>query len=30
MAVRLINDQAIFAAVDDNTSTLIVWTLNLP
>jgi len=30
LAVRSANDQAIFAAVDDNTSTLIIWTLNLP
>jgi hypothetical protein len=30
LAVSSTNDQAIFAAVDDNTSTLIVWTLNLP
>jgi DNA-binding beta-propeller fold protein YncE len=30
LAVRATSDQAIFAAVDDNASTLIVWTLNLP
>lgn len=29
LAVRTTEDQAFFAAVDDNTSTLIVWTLNL-
>ena len=29
MAVKSINDQAIFAAVDDNTATLIIWMLNL-
>ncbi len=30
MAVSSANDQAIFAAVDDNTASLIIWTLNLP
>jgi hypothetical protein len=30
LAVSSSHDQAILAAVDDNTSTLIVWTLNLP
>ena len=30
MAVSSTNDQAIFAAVDDNAATLIIWTLNLP
>ncbi|MGA3009156.1 MAG: hypothetical protein ABSD72_02730 [Terracidiphilus sp.] len=29
LAVNTTNNQAIFAAVDDNTSTLIIWTLNL-
>jgi hypothetical protein len=30
LAVSSTRDQAIFAAVDDNTSTLLVWTLNEP
>jgi hypothetical protein len=30
MAVSSTSDQAIFAAVDDNAATLIIWTLNLP
>jgi hypothetical protein len=30
LAVSSTNDQALFAAVDDNAATLIVWTLNLP
>ena len=30
LAVSSANDQAIFAAVDDNASTLVIWTLNLP
>jgi hypothetical protein len=30
LAVSSTNDQAIFAAVDDNAATLIIWTLNLP
>jgi len=30
LALSSSHDQSIFAAVDDNTSTLIVWTLNLP
>ncbi|MGD0832470.1 MAG: hypothetical protein ABR907_16165 [Terracidiphilus sp.] len=30
LAVSSWNDQAIFAAVDDNTSMLMIWTLNLP
>jgi hypothetical protein len=30
MAIRNANDQPIFAAVDDNTAALIIWTLNLP
>jgi hypothetical protein len=30
MAVSSSADQAIFASVDDNTSTLVIWTLNLP
>jgi DNA-binding beta-propeller fold protein YncE len=30
LAVKSTNDKAIFAAVDDNAATLIVWTLNLP
>lgn len=29
LAVRKLEDQAIFAAVDDNTSTLLIWTLDL-
>jgi hypothetical protein len=29
LAVRTIDDKAIFAAVDDNTSTLLIWTLDL-
>lgn len=29
LAVRSTDDQAIFAAVDDNTSTLLIWTLNI-
>jgi hypothetical protein len=29
LAVRTTEDKAIFAAVDDNTSTLLIWTLNL-
>jgi uncharacterized protein YjiK len=29
LAVNTANDQAIFAAVDDNTSMLMIWTLNL-
>jgi hypothetical protein len=30
LAVRTLGDKSIFAAVDDNTASLIVWTLNLP
>jgi DNA-binding beta-propeller fold protein YncE len=30
LAVSSTNDQAIFAAVDDNAATLIIWTLNQP
>ena len=30
LAVRTSGDQSIFAAVDDNTASLIIWTLNLP
>jgi len=30
LAVRSTSDESIFAAVDDNASTLIIWTLNLP
>jgi hypothetical protein len=30
LAVSSTHDQAIFAAVDDNAATLIIWTLNLP
>jgi hypothetical protein len=30
LAVKSSKDEAIFAAVDDNTSTLIIWTLNRP
>jgi hypothetical protein len=29
LAIRSSNDQSIFAAVDDNTASLIIWTLNL-
>jgi len=29
LAVRTTDDKAIFAAVDDNTSTLLIWTLNI-
>jgi hypothetical protein len=29
LAVRTTDDKAIFAAVDDNTSTLLIWTINL-
>ena len=29
LAVRSTEDKAIFAAVDDNTSTLLIWTLDL-
>lgn len=29
MAVRRLDDKAIFAAVDDNTNSLIIWTLNI-
>lgn len=29
LAVRTADDKAIFAAVDDNTATLLIWTLNL-
>lgn len=29
LAVNVLGDKAVFAAVDDNTSTLIIWTLNL-
>lgn len=29
LAARTTDDKAIFAAVDDNTSTLLIWTLDL-
>jgi len=29
MAVRTLDDKAIFAAVDDNTNSLLIWTLNI-
>jgi uncharacterized protein YjiK len=29
LAVRTLDDKAVFAAVDDNTSSLFIWTLNI-